>query len=273
MKTMTTLLTASALTLTSLSASAEIIDLPISVTFRDFWQAHPDFDMNGISGLTTGLVAETLDNENKPVYIGAGGGGNAAGNIDSAATFSTWYRDCDSNSPGSSCVGQYEKDIIATVDTTTGILTYDNDSFFPLDGVWTDTDVNDSHNYLFTAEFSLDLIYDPDNVGGNSFNFTGDDDVWVFINGQLVMDLGGIHPPTNGNFDLDEIITDDGGPLDIDPFEQYEFRFFFAERHVTQSNVFITSALGEPVNVPTPSTLILMAAGLIGIGTTLRRKR
>ena len=57
------------------------------------------------------------------------------------------------------------------------------------------------HNYSMTFELHTNFIYRP----GMIFNFTGDDDVWVFIGGVLVLDLGGIHHSEPGQVILDNL--------------------------------------------------------------------
>ncbi len=259
------------LSLTSVLQAA-VFQFPVDVTFRDFTLDHPDFDMNGISGLKTGLVDSSLDvlgPSGVPVYVGPGGGGNNAGNIDSSSTFSTWYKGaCDDGS--TSCINEYVLPIYATVDDVAGTLTYDNNSFFPLDAVFGpagDGDGYNNHNYLFTAQFDLQLVYDATSPN-NTFNFTGDDDVWVFINGQLAMDLGGIHAPTDGSFDMDSVAA----AQNIQHGDSYLFSFFFAERHYSQSNVFIESNLGPPIDVPVPAPLALLGLGLAALGWTRRNR-
>ena len=83
------------------------------------------------------------------------------------------------------------------------------------------------HNFGFTTELHTKFQYN----GGETFMFTGDDDVWVFINNHLAVDVGGLHPPESKSVNLDASAT----MLGITKGSVYNLDLFHAERHTPQS--------------------------------------
>ena len=65
-----------------------------------------------------------------------------------------------------------------------------------------------------------------------TFTFRGDDDLYLFINGKLAMEIGGIHNVIEKTLDLDSVADE----LGIEPYNSYDFDLFFAERHTVLSN-------------------------------------
>jgi fibro-slime domain-containing protein len=110
-------------------------------------------------------------------------------------------------------------------------------NFFPLDNRGFGNEPaaqNPPHNFAFAMEMHTVFKYKP----GLVFNFEGDDDVWAFINGRLVMDLGGLHTMLPGSVNLDTMGLQVG--------KNYNFDFFYLERHTTGADIKITTNLLNP---------------------------
>jgi fibro-slime domain-containing protein len=88
-----------------------------------------------------------------------------------------------------------------------------------------------SHNFSFTVEIHTVFTYQ----GGEHFYFRGDDDVFVFIDDKLQINLGGIHGTDSKDVDIDKLGLTKGNTYNLD--------FFYAERHMVASDLLITTGL------------------------------
>lgn len=125
-------------------------------------------------------------------------------------------------------------------------------------------------NYGFGQKFDLKFrltsdgtVLDSDNKRVPiEFNFSGDDDVWVFIDGQLVLDIGGDHAVVTGKIDFANKMATVSGAKDSSlggtsngevkkPFpkefvtnnyftKEHTLTMFYMERGLWESNMKIT---------------------------------
>lgn len=194
-------------------SSGEGCGTTILAVIRDFKADHPDFE-----GTVAGekmLVETQLGPNRKPVFAHT----EATQTISGPASFAEWYTNVDGvNLP-------FVLEVFFA--PANGTTSFQSNAFFPLDGEGFGNE-NNPHNFHFTTEIHTQFRY----RGGEVFNFTGDDDVWIFINDYLVVDLGGVHGAESAPLDVDAIAEQAG----IEPGNIYAFDMFQAERHTTESN-------------------------------------
>ena len=93
--------------------------------------------------------------------------------------------------------------------------------------------VNRNFNFALVSEGEF-VYHEEDNL---FFDFEGDDDVYLFINNKLVMDIGGAHSISKETIELNDYKND----LDLKDGEVYSFKFFYLERHGYGANMRINT--------------------------------
>lgn len=227
----------------------EDCDSVLEVTYRDFNESHPDFEMPFAGDeVRLTLVEPTLDPEGKPVFkssIGCPWSQQDPSEcnpdwkptekvIQDATSFNQWYRTVD----GVNFEFQKEMPLTET-GAGSGVFVFESAEFFPLtadEGFGPTPQNGQNRNYLFTTEIHLTFTY----LSNQTFEFRGDDDLWVFINNKLALDIGSMHNPAEGVIDFDAQAAE----LGITPNNVYRMDVFHAERHTQVSSFRIETNIG-----------------------------
>ncbi len=230
---------------------------------RDFSRYHPDFEYSVLTGSyhQTGLIQTNLSlPSRKPIRSTV-----VPKTPMTFDTFDSWWQTDSTNSDSS--LRSFEIPFnISMSKTSDGKWEYDSyrDSpidrgFFPLEGsadrfplesisacyvkpppdstYWVTSSLK--RNFNFCLESHSEFKYQP----GQTFSVRGDDDIWVFINNKLVIDLGGMHPPLSGKVDLDA--------LGLVPGQSYNWDFFLCDRQPCSSALNLETSIIFGNAIPT----------------------
>ncbi|MCH7546468.1 MAG: fibro-slime domain-containing protein [Planctomycetes bacterium] len=155
----------------------------------------------------------------------------STGGVTSLDTFQTWFNDV----LGVNMSLQFKIKLNRQADNT---YLFDDtidpnyqSGFYPLDGKGYGNEDNGPHNQFFTFQIDASFTYDASK--SQFFTFASTMDVWVFINDQLVIDLGGIHNSLEQTIDLDRLCMLDG--------EDANISLFYAQRNVLSPHFSIST--------------------------------
>ncbi len=136
----------------------------------------------------------------------------SGGDVTSAGTFAEWWRDVLG-------VNLSTVQTMRLVPDAAGVYGYLNSNYRPIEGLLLGNE-GLAHNYHFTAE--LDATFTYTESAGQWIEFRGTDDTYIFINGKLVIDMGGYGPNKVQFVDLARLGLDDG--------DACRFQLFHAQR-------------------------------------------
>jgi len=257
----------------NLPSSMSLTGVIRDVKERTVTGGHPDFERQPTAGFGhyVGMVADNLDADAKPLFASTGykvssqakdskgvarinnksyiagisGDANASlastlgGALTTADNFSKWFRDV----PGLNTSKPLAIELIRAPGTNVYTFNDKTDAkyktlggFFPINGdlLGNSGGSTPNQNFHFTFELETEFVYEKGK--GQVFTFTGDDDVWVYIDGKLVIDIGGVHSAVSQSINLDRLTWLNDG-------QSYKLKFFFAERNRTQSNFRIDTTM------------------------------
>ncbi len=206
---------------------------------------------NPLSGMTQAEYKAASQSAVEYSSYNKGGDGTISlGKVDAKDLF---YYAYDANNPGEGITTRYP---FLPVTDAEGTYAGETESYYFLDdGFRSNASEFDSYanrNYNYVLASNGEFVYNQ--TDDLFFEFEGDDDVYLFINDQLVLDLGGAHPISKASFKVNDYVkwaqsvlenpadyTSEevarAHALDLEDGEIVKFDFFYMERHGYGANM------------------------------------
>ena len=245
---------------------------------QDETGGHPDFEVNPYAAETgiVGPYGAALDIDGKPDYaLGSSGSNPGDPRVDTThgeTYFYDWYHNTTNN--------MSTPIWLELTHQGNGVYEFRDPRFFPIDGhlfATYHTGDGGNHNFHFTLELHTIFTY----YGTSEYFrlYKSDDDMFLYIDGKLVLDIGGVHSPESrylriedrdgygGDVYLYMEVDGNGDPiaphyayvdLNLQPNETYTFDLFYAERHTVQSHLEFSTTIELKINF-TPGDYHLQA--------------
>ncbi len=115
-----------------------------------------------------------------------------------------------------------------------------------------------THNFYFTTEVKYWFRFDSSTNA--TLDFTGDDDVWVFVNGKIAVDLGGLHAPINGSVTIN---AQSAAAFGLVSGNVYPISIFHAERKKQGSSMKLTL---DGFTTSRSDCVSVCGDGIVGLG-------
>ena len=141
------------------------------------------------------------------------------------------------------------------IDQNENQLAAAGNGFFPLDNVSRSEKSDNDHNYFFGMRYDVTFKI-GDYVGPLNYTFTGDDDLWVVLDGKkIVIDLGGIHDAATKKVNLWDYVKGE------DKEKEHTLTILYMERGAYLSNCQMeftlpSARISEVTNVPTTDLVL-----------------
>eukprot|EP00727_Mastigamoeba_balamuthi_P003537 m51a1_g13180 hypothetical protein (550) ;mRNA; f:80-2335 len=232
-----------------LSLEATVYDFPIR-----YGKKNQDFErtfQHDDDAHEEGMVAGLLGPDGLPVYNDCRPQKSKCSTVISKDSFDEWFRSV----PGTNKV--FNRTVVLPYNNTTKLYELHDQNFFIADGMgygnenvgvdWLNTpesctcrkygtpDCTCLHNFGYCMAIHTDFLYQ----GPETLFFSGDDDVFIFINNRLVVDLGGLPPPLQRRLALGDAALG----LGMTRGSLYPFDMFYCERHTCNSNFWTATSL------------------------------